>query len=61
LGTDTWFYVKRCFAALIENMAKHMLIINDQIFLEILNFLDAADYYGKNITTVSVMLNYIVI
>jgi len=37
---------------MIENLAKHMLVINDQIFLEILNFLDAADYYGKSITTV---------
>ena len=36
---------------MIENMAKHMLVINDQAYLEILNFLDAADYYGKAITT----------
>jgi predicted transcriptional regulator len=42
-------------------MAKHMLIINDQIFLEILNFLDAADYYGKKITTVIAIFNSIVI
>jgi tetratricopeptide repeat protein 30 len=51
LGTDTWYYTKRCFMALIENMAKHMIIINDQVFMEILNFLDAADFYGKNINT----------
>jgi tetratricopeptide repeat protein 30 len=24
---DTWYYAKRCFLALAENMAKHMLII----------------------------------
>lgn len=57
LGTDTWFYAKRCFAAMIENMAKHMLVINDQIFLEIINFLDAADFYGKAITTVFILNN----
>jgi tetratricopeptide repeat protein 30 len=29
LETDTWFYAKRCFLALIENMAKHMIVIKD--------------------------------
>ena len=24
LGTDTWFYAKRCFLSLIENLAKHV-------------------------------------
>ena len=28
LGTDTWFYAKRCFLSLIENLAKHMLGFN---------------------------------
>lgn len=28
-----------------------MIIINDQTFLEILTFLEAADFYGKDITT----------
>lgn len=28
-----------------------MIIINDQTFLEILTFLEAADFYGKKITT----------
>jgi len=51
LGTDTWFYTKRCFLALIENLSKHMIIINDPVFMEILNFLDAADFYGRNINT----------
>eukprot|EP01137_Pigoraptor_chileana_P006775 Opistho-2@51462 len=31
LGTDTWFYAKRCFLSLIENMAKHMIILKDQV------------------------------
>ena len=29
LGTDTWFYAKRCFLALIEAMAKHMVVLPD--------------------------------
>ena len=51
LGTDTWYYAKRCLLALIEQLAKHMLIISDQIYLEILGFLDGADFYGKSINT----------
>ena len=27
LHMDTWYYAKRCFLALAENMAKHMLIV----------------------------------
>jgi hypothetical protein len=27
LHTDTWYYAKRCFLALAENMSKHMLIL----------------------------------
>jgi len=52
LGTDTWFYAKRCFLALAENMAKHMLMLKDASIHEILNFLDAADQHGANIVTV---------
>jgi len=51
LGTDTWFYAKRCFLALIETLAKHMFVLKDQSFNEILNFLDAAEIHGKEIKT----------
>lgn len=27
LGTDTWYYAKRCFLGLAENLAKHMLLL----------------------------------
>ncbi len=27
LGLDTWFYTKRCFLALFENMAKHLIVV----------------------------------
>jgi tetratricopeptide repeat protein 30 len=43
INTDTWFYAKRCFLSLIETMAKHMIILKDTSFSEILDFLDAAD------------------
>ena len=49
LGTDTWFYAKRCFLALLETLSKHMLMIKDAEFNEILAFLDACDYHGKKI------------
>jgi tetratricopeptide repeat protein 30 len=52
LGTDTWFYAKRCMMAMVETMAKHMLVMKDQSFNELINFLDAAEIHGKNIKTV---------
>jgi tetratricopeptide repeat protein 30 len=52
LGTDTWFYAKRCFVALIEAMAKHMVVLKDQSFAELLVFFDAAEEVGKSIYTV---------
>lgn len=51
LGTDTWYYAKRCFLALAENLAKHMLTLKDSTVHEILEFLDAADQHGKKIKT----------
>ncbi|CAM9795328.1 unnamed protein product [Ectocarpus sp. 6 AP-2014] len=51
LGTDTWFYAKRCFLALAEQMSKHMLILKDASLYEIIGFLDAADQHGHNIPT----------
>ena len=52
LGTDTWYYAKRCFASLIETLAKHMLVLPDSSFNELLNFLDAVEVHGKDIKTV---------
>eukprot|EP00741_Cyanophora_paradoxa_P021809 tig00000241_g21052.t1 len=51
LSTDTWYYAKRCFLALIEILAKHMIMLKDATFHEILGFLDAADTHGKNVLT----------
>jgi tetratricopeptide repeat protein 30 len=52
LGTDTWYYAKRCFLALIETLSKHMIILKDNTYTEILNFLDLAEETGKTIPTV---------
>jgi tetratricopeptide repeat protein 30 len=43
INTDTWYYAKRCFLALIETLSKHMAIMKDTSLSEILDFLDAAD------------------
>merc|ERR1719409_1360730 len=51
LGTDTWFYAKRTFLALAETLAKHMIMLKDATFHEILSFLDAIDACGKTIPT----------
>ena len=52
LGTDTWFYAKRCLLSLMETLSKHMLVLPDASFNEILNFLDAVEVHGKTIKTV---------
>lgn len=51
LGPDTWFYAKRCFLALFETLAKHMMIFTDDFYHEIMAFLDAAEEAGKDIMT----------
>ena len=38
--------------SLIETLAKHMLVLPDSSFNELLNFLDAVEAHGKNIKTV---------
>ncbi|RNC32973.1 flagellar associated protein, partial [Trypanosoma cruzi] len=47
--TDTWFYAKRCFLALAMHLAKHMVVLKDSTFEEILTFFDQADQYGEKI------------
>eukprot|EP00899_Mesostigma_viride_P015377 jgi/Mesvir1/23840/Mv10645-RA.1 len=51
IETDTWYYAKRCFLGLIENLAKHMIVVKDATINEILGFLDQADIHGKKINT----------
>eukprot|EP00743_Colponemidia_sp_Colp-15_P014747 GILK01017551.1.p1 GENE.GILK01017551.1~~GILK01017551.1.p1 ORF type:complete len:432 (-),score=66.00 GILK01017551.1:5-1108(-) len=47
--SDTWFYAKRCFLALAMSLAKHMVMLKDQTFDEILAFFDQADLHGGKI------------
>lgn len=49
LGSDTWFYAKRCFLGLADTLAKHMMTMRDETWEEIYNFLDAADSVGRGI------------
>ena len=52
LGTDTWFYAKRCLLSLMETLAKHMLVLPDNCINEIVNFLDGVEQHGKGVKTV---------
>ena len=52
LGTDTWYYTKRCLLALIENIVKQQYVLQESLYAHIIIFLDEAYQVGKNITTV---------
>ncbi|XP_074857172.1 intraflagellar transport protein 70B [Carettochelys insculpta] len=52
LGTDTWYYAKRCFLSLLENMSKHMVMLRDSVIQECLHFLEQCELYGRNIPAV---------
>ncbi|XP_055877810.1 tetratricopeptide repeat protein 30A-like [Biomphalaria glabrata] len=52
LGTDTWFYAKCCFLSLIENMAKHMIMIRDTVLSECIQFLECCEMYGREVKAV---------
>merc|ERR1711881_322106 len=49
LGCDTWYYAKRCLLALLESLAKNMLMIKDETLHEVLGFLDQVAQHGKHI------------
>ena len=49
LGSETWFYSKRCFLALAEKLSKHLLTISDDTFVAIFDFLDEIEFHGKDI------------
>ncbi|NXU54905.1 TT30B protein, partial [Turnix velox] len=52
LSTDTWYYAKRCFLSLLENMAKHMIMPRDSVIQECIQFLKQCELYGRNIPAV---------
>ncbi|PAA57823.1 hypothetical protein BOX15_Mlig000704g1, partial [Macrostomum lignano] len=49
LGTDTWYYAKRCFLSLLENMAKHMILMKDGVLDDCFKFLDLCERYGNTV------------
>lgn len=51
LGTDTWFYTKRCMLSLIENLAKRMITPTDTFFHECIEFLENCETFGKDVRT----------
>lgn len=46
LGTDTWFYAKRCFLAMLDNMAKQVIVVKDSVLKECLHFLTMCEQHG---------------
>ncbi|KAI9142508.1 hypothetical protein BKA69DRAFT_1066744 [Paraphysoderma sedebokerense] len=52
LGTDTWFYTKRCFCSLFETIAKQMIVLKDSVYYEIMQFLDNVELNGRSIPAV---------
>ncbi|XP_041363711.1 tetratricopeptide repeat protein 30A-like [Gigantopelta aegis] len=52
LGTDTWFYAKRNFLSLIENMSKHMIMIRDAVVQECIQFLECCELYGRDVKAI---------
>ncbi|XP_061568286.1 intraflagellar transport protein 70A [Cololabis saira] len=54
LGTDTWFYAKRCFLSLLENMSKHMVVLRDAVVQECIQFLEHCEVYGKEVPAIIV-------
>ncbi|GAA6065100.1 tetratricopeptide repeat protein 30A isoform X1 [Tachysurus ichikawai] len=52
LGTDTWFYIKRCFLSLLENMAKHMIMLRDTVVQDCIQFLEHCELHGKDVPAV---------
>lgn len=49
ISTDTWFYAKRCFLALLERLAKNMFVLQDKIITDILSFLIGCEEIGQEI------------
>ncbi|XP_077387459.1 intraflagellar transport protein 70A [Festucalex cinctus] len=49
LGTDTWFYAKRCFLSLLENMSKHIITLKWVVVQECIQFLENCEEYGREV------------
>ena len=64
LGTDTWFYAKRCFLSLIENLAKHMISVRDsviQVNYGRILIIGAAMYLNMSIIWIKLNLSFLIL
>ncbi|XP_043273556.1 tetratricopeptide repeat protein 30A isoform X2 [Venturia canescens] len=52
LGTDTWFYAKRCFLSLLEQLSKQLVVLKDSTLQDCIQFFDHCEVYGRDIPTV---------
>ncbi|XP_037112051.1 tetratricopeptide repeat protein 30A isoform X2 [Syngnathus acus] len=52
LGTDTWFYAKRCFLSLLENMSKHIITLKGVVVQECIQFLENCEEYGREVPAI---------
>ena len=52
LGTDTWFYAKRCFLSLLDNMSKQIVTLRDSIQEDCLQFLTMCEKHGHEVKAV---------
>ncbi|XP_022693559.1 tetratricopeptide repeat protein 30A2-like isoform X3 [Varroa jacobsoni] len=49
LSPDTWFYVKRCFISLIENLAKKVIVVRDAVVHDCRIFLSQCEQFGYSV------------
>ncbi|XP_072141968.1 intraflagellar transport protein 70B [Dermacentor andersoni] len=49
LGADTWFYAKRCLLALLENLAKQVVLVRDAVLYDLLRFLEQCEQHGRTL------------
>ncbi|XP_031785549.1 tetratricopeptide repeat protein 30A [Nasonia vitripennis] len=52
LGTDTWYYAKRCFLSLFEQLAKQLVVLKDNTLQDCIQFFEHCEVYGRDIPTV---------
>ncbi|MGH0120465.1 UNVERIFIED_CONTAM: hypothetical protein FKN15_066352 [Acipenser sinensis] len=53
LVTDTWYYAKRCFLSLLENMSKHMIMLRGCVVQECIQVLEHCEVCGKNVPAIT--------
>lgn len=52
LGTDTWYYAKRRFLSLLQNMSQHMIMFCESVTQECVQFLEHCELHGGNVPAI---------